>query len=77
MPTGDIIVTLLLLEELTHVPCNPHHSEPLPLIDYMTVMGARCTEQDRGSKPVPHLETYIALVAGFNEHLRAGPHNLL
>jgi len=50
MPTGDIIVTLLLLEELTHVPCNPHHSDPLPLIDYMTVMGARCTEQDRGLK---------------------------
>ena len=50
MPTGDIIVTLLLLEELTHVPCNPHHSDPLSLIDYMTVIGARCMEQDRGLK---------------------------
>ena len=27
IPTGNIIITLLLLE-LTHVPCNPHHSDP-------------------------------------------------
>ena len=50
MPTGDIFITLPLLEELTHVPCYPHHSDPLPLIDYMSIMGARCTEQDRGLK---------------------------
>jgi len=41
---------LPLLEELTHVPCNPHHSNSLPLIDYMSIMGARCTEQNRGLK---------------------------
>ena len=50
MPNGDFHVTLPLLEEVTHVPTITHHSEPLPLIDYMTVMGARCTEQDRGLK---------------------------
>jgi len=50
MPTGDIIITLPLLEKFTHAPCNPHHCDPLPLIDYMTVMGARCTEQDRRLK---------------------------
>ena len=50
MPTGDIVITLNLLEDYTHVPSNPHHRDPLPLIDYMTVMGARCTEQDRGLK---------------------------
>jgi len=50
MPTGDIVITLNLLEDYTHVPSNPHHRVPLPLIDYMTVMGARCTEQDKGLK---------------------------
>ena len=50
MPTGDLLVTLPLLEEVTTVPSITQHSEPLPLIDYMTVMGARCTEQDRGLK---------------------------
>ena len=35
MPTGDIVITLPLLEEFTHVSCNPHHRDPLPLIDYM------------------------------------------
>ena len=50
MPTGDIVITLNLLEDYTHIPSNSHHRDPLPLIDYMTVMGARCTEQDRGLK---------------------------
>jgi len=50
MPTGDFVITLPLLEEFTCVPCNPHHCDPLPLIDYMTVMGIHCTEQDRGLK---------------------------
>ena len=50
MPTGDIVITPPLLEEFTYVPYNPHHRDPLPLIDYMTVMGACCTEQDRGLK---------------------------
>ena len=32
MPMGDIIITLPLLEKLMHVLCNPHHSDPFPLI---------------------------------------------
>ena len=50
MPTGDIVITLNLLEDYTRVPSNLHHRDPLSLIDYMTVMGAHCTEQDRGLK---------------------------
>ena len=50
MPAKNIVITLALLEEFIHVPSNSHHRDPLPLIDYMTVMGARCAEQDRGLK---------------------------
>jgi len=28
MPTGDIVITLNLLEDYTHVPSNPHHRTP-------------------------------------------------
>ena len=66
MSTGDIIITLPLLEELTNVPCNSHHSDPLPLIDYMSIMGARCTEQDRGLKASTTFRNVHWLVAGFN-----------
>jgi len=31
LPTGDIIVTVDMLEDYTQVPSNPHHSDPLPL----------------------------------------------
>jgi len=50
LATGDIIVTVDILEDYTQVPSNPHHTDPLPLIEYMIMMGARCTEQDRGLK---------------------------
>ena len=50
MPLGDLFITLPLLEEHTHVPIHPQDSDPLPLIEYMTLMGIRCTEQDRGLK---------------------------
>jgi len=50
MPTGDLFITLPLIEEITSVPTITHHTEPLPLIEYMTIMGARCTELDRGLK---------------------------
>jgi len=50
MPLGDIFVTIPLIAEITDVPIHPHHSDPLPLIDYMTIMGVRCTAQDRGLK---------------------------
>jgi len=39
-----------MLEDYTQVPSNPHHSDLLPLIEYMTMMKAHCTEQDRGLK---------------------------
>jgi len=48
--TGDITVTIDMIEDYTQVPSSPHHCEPLPLIEYMSIMGARCTEQDRGLK---------------------------
>jgi len=44
LPTWDIIVTIDMLEDYIQVPSNPHHSDPLPLIEYMTTMGARCIE---------------------------------
>ena len=44
LETGDIIVTTDMIEDCTQVPNNPHHSEPLPWLEYMTIMGARCTE---------------------------------
>ena len=50
LATGDIIVTVDMFEDYTQVPSNPHHSDPLPLIEYMTIMEARCIEQDRGLK---------------------------
>jgi len=50
MPTGDIVITLNLLEDYTHVLSNSYHRDPLRLIDNMTIMGFRCTEQDRGLK---------------------------
>jgi len=50
LETGDVIVTTDMIEDYTQVSNNSHHSEPLPLIEYITIMGARCTEQDRGLK---------------------------
>ena len=50
MPFGDIFVTIPLIAEITNVPIHPHHSDPLPLLDYIPIMGVRCTIQDRGLK---------------------------
>jgi len=50
LETGDIAVTSYMIKDYTQVSSNLHHSEPLPLIEYMTIMGARCTEQDRRLK---------------------------
>jgi len=49
---GDITVTVDMIEDYTQVPSSPHHSEPLPLIGYMAIMGARCMEQNRGLKAI-------------------------
>jgi len=50
LATGDIIVTTDMIKNYTQVPSNSHHSKPLPLIEYMTIIGARWTEQDCGLK---------------------------
>ena len=44
-----ILGTSLLLLTYTG-PHSLHHSEPLSLIEYMSIMGARCTKQDSGLK---------------------------
>ena len=45
---GDLLVTLETIEEVTQVPSPLQHIARLPLIEYMALMGVRCTEQDRG-----------------------------
>ena len=50
MSTGDLVITVDMLEDYNQILSNPHHCDPLPSIDYMTVMGTRCTEQDKGLK---------------------------
>ena len=45
---GDLLITLETIKEVTQIPAPPQHTVPLPLIDYMTLMDARCTKLDRG-----------------------------
>ena len=66
MPLGDLIITLPLLEEHTHVPIHPQHSDPLPLIDYVTLMGLAALSRTVGLRPALPLGTYTALDAGSN-----------
>ena len=63
MPTGDLVITVDMLEDYTHVPSNPHHRDLLLLIDYMTVMGLAISNRVRGSKPALYFAAYIALDA--------------
>jgi len=44
----DLEVTWDTIQEVTQIPSSPQHVAPLPLIDYMTLMGVRCTELDHG-----------------------------
>jgi len=44
------MVTVDMIMDYTQVPSSPQHIEPLPLIDYMTIMGAHCVEYDHGLK---------------------------
>ena len=44
---GDLLVTIETIQEVMQVPSPPQHIAPLLLIEYMTLIGARCTEQDR------------------------------
>ena len=48
--TGDFIISIDTIQEVTQILNSPQRTKPLPLIGYMTIMGARCTEQDRGLK---------------------------
>jgi len=48
--TEDVMVTIDMIEIYTQVPNSPLHTEPLPLIEYMSIIGARCVEYDRGLK---------------------------
>ena len=45
---GDLEVTGGTIEEATQISSSPQHAAPLPLINYMTLMGVRCTQLDRG-----------------------------
>jgi len=46
----DLVVNINTIEEITQIPCPPQHVTPLPLIDYMSIMGVRCLEKDRRLK---------------------------
>jgi len=48
--TGDIMVTIDIIEDYTQVSSSPLHTEPLPLIEYMSIMGVPYVEYDRGLK---------------------------
>ena len=50
--TRDLFVSINTIQEVTRIPNSPQHTEPLPLIDYMTIMSARCMEQDCGLKAI-------------------------
>jgi len=50
---GDLLVTIETIEEVTQVSAPPQHIASLPLIKYMTLMGVRCTKQDRGLRARP------------------------
>ena len=45
---GDFEVTRDTIEEVTQIPSPFQHVTPLPLIEYMTLMGLHCTELDHG-----------------------------
>ena len=46
--SGDFLITLDTIAEVTQIPSLPQHTEPLPLIDYMTIMGVRCMQLNYG-----------------------------
>jgi len=78
MPTGDLIITVDMLEDYTQVPSNTHHRDPLPLINYMIVMGARCTKQDWGLKAnIMFHNRNCVWTLDPTQHPWAGPYNLL
>ena len=44
----DLEITRGTIEEVTQISSSPQHVAPLPLINYMTLMGVHCTKLDRG-----------------------------
>jgi len=44
--SGDLVVNINTIEMITQIPCPPQYDAPLPLIEYMTVIGVRCEEKD-------------------------------
>jgi len=56
---GDLEVTQGTIEEATQITSSPQHATPLPLIDYMTLMGVRCTELDHGIRVNTTSVTFI------------------
>jgi len=48
--SGDIVVNINTIKMITQIPCPPQYDAPLPIIEYMTVMGVRCEEKDLGLK---------------------------
>jgi len=45
--SGDFVVNINMIEMVIQIPCPPQYDVPLPLVDYMTVMGVRFEEKDR------------------------------
>ena len=48
--SGDLVVNVNTIEEITQILCPPQHVAPLPLIGYIFIMGVRCQEKDHGLK---------------------------
>ena len=48
LDSGDLIVMLDLVQEVTQHSIPTHNVAPMALIDYLPLMGIRCTEMDRG-----------------------------
>jgi len=47
LDNGDLLVIIKKIEEATQVPMPSQHVAPLPLIEYMILISAQCTELDR------------------------------
>ena len=48
LENGDFLITIESIQEVRQIPIPPEQIAPLTLIDYISFMGVRCTELDRG-----------------------------
>ena len=46
--SGNLIITLDLIQKVTQLLIPIHHIAPMALIDYLPLMDIRCTEMNRG-----------------------------